>query len=86
MPIFTLKAYYSELIDGSHTVRFFCGPEEEHAKLVKEINVDERVLICLSQFVCNVDVDSLLCPPYPVKGEDKLKARVAHGLHEDDDD
>lgn len=86
MPIVVLKAYFSELIDGSHTVRFLCGSEEEHAKLEKEINVDERVLICLSQYVCNVDLDDLLYPPHPVKGVDKLKARVAHGLHEDDDD
>lgn len=86
MPIVILKAYYSEMVDGSHTVRFLCGPEEEHSKLVKEINADERVEICLSQYVCAVGVDDLLCPPRPVKGEDKLKARVAHGLYEDDDD
>lgn len=86
MPIVILKAYFSELIDGSHTVRFLCGSEEEHAKLVKEINADERVLICLSQYITSVDGDNLLSPPRPVKGEDKLKARVAHGLHEDDDD
>lgn len=86
MPIFTLKAYYSELIDGSHTVRFLCGSEEDHAKLEEEINVDERVLICLSQYISSVDGESLLRPPYPVKGEDKLKARVTHGLYEDDDD
>ena len=86
MPSFTLKAYYSEMTDGSHTVRFFCGPEEEHAKLVEEINADERVVICVSQYVCAADVDSLLYPPQLVKGEDKLRAAVAHGLHEDDDD
>lgn len=85
MPTF-LKAYFSELIDGSHTVRFLCGSEEDHAKLEKEIDADERVLICLSQYVCNVDLDELLYPPRPVKGEDKLKARVSHGLHEDDDE
>lgn len=86
MPIAILKAYYSEMTDGSHTVRFLCGSEEEHSKLVKEINADERVVICLSQYVCAADVDSLLYPPQPVKGEDKLRAAVAHGLHEDDDD
>lgn len=86
MPICILKAYYSEMIDGSHTVRFLCGSEEEHAKLVKEISADDRVEICLSQYICAVDVDDLLYPPYPVKGADKLKAQVAHGLHEDDDD
>lgn len=83
MPIVVLKAYYSEMIDGSHTVRFLCGSEEEHAKFVKEIDADERVEICLSQYICAVDVDDLLYPPQPVKGEGKLKARVAHGLHED---
>lgn len=86
MPIAILKAYFSEMIDGSHTVRFLCGPEEDHAKLEKEIIADDRVKICLSQYVCSADVDDLLCPPRPVKGEDKLKAAVAHGLHEDDDD
>ena len=86
MPIAILKAYYSEMTDGSHTVRFLCGPEEDHAKLEKEINADKRVKICLSQYVCAVDVDDLLYPPQPVKGEDKLKAAVAHGLHEDLDD
>lgn len=86
MPIAILKAYYSEMTDGSHTVRFFCGPEEEHAKLVKEINADERVKICLSQYICATDVDDLLYPPRPVKGEEKLKAAVAHSLHEDDDE
>ena len=86
MPIVTLKAYFSELTDGSHTVRFLCGPEAEHTKLEKEIVADERVVICLSQYICDVDVDDLLYPPRPVKGEDKLKAHVAHGLHEDDDD
>lgn len=86
MPICILKAYYSEMTDGSHTVRFLCGSEDEHAKLVKEINADKRVEICLSQYVCAVDLDNLLCPPHPVKGEDKLKVRVAHCLHEDDDD
>ena len=86
MPIVILKAYYSEMTDGSHTVRFLCGSEEEHSKFVKKINSDERVEICLSQYVCAVDVDDLLYPPHPVKGEDKLKVRVAHGLHEDADD
>ena len=86
MPIVILKAYYSELTDGSHTVRFLCGTEEEHARLVKEINADERVVICLSQYIGSVDGECLLCPPHPVKGEDKLKAKVAHGVHEDDDD
>ena len=86
MPIVILKAYYSEMIDGSHTVRFFCGTEEEHAKIVKEINANERVVICLSQYVSSVDAESLLRPTYPVKGEDKLKGAVARGLHEDDDD
>lgn len=86
MPIVILKAYYSELIDGSHTVRFLCGTEEEHVRLVKEINADERVEICLSQYISSFDGEGLLRPPYPVKGEGKLKAAVAHGLHEDDDD
>lgn len=86
MPIVILKAYYSELIDGSHTVRFLCGSEAEHVKLEKQIVADERVVICLSQYICSVDGESLLCPPYPVKGEDKLKAAVSHGLHEDDED
>ena len=86
MPICILKAYFSEMIDGSHTVRFLCAPEEEHAKFVKEINADERVEICLSQYVCVVDVDDLLYPPHPVKGEGKLKAHIANILHEDDDD
>lgn len=86
MPIVVLKAYYSELIDGSHTVRFLCGSEKEHARLVKEICGDDHVEICLSQYICSVDGDNLLYPPCPVKGEDKLKARVAHGLHEDDGD
>lgn len=86
MPIVTLKAYYSETIDGSHNVRFLCGSEEEHAKLVKSINADKRVEICLSQYICAVDIDDLLYPPQPVKGEAKLKAAIAHGLHEDDDD
>lgn len=86
MPIAILKAYYSEMTDGSHTVRFLCGSEEEHSKLVKEINADERVKICLSQYVCSADVDDLLYPPQPVKGESELKAAVAHGLHEDDED
>ena len=86
MPIVILKAYYSEMTDGSHTVRFLWGSEEEHAKLVKEVNADDRVEICLSQYVCAVDVDDLLYAPQPVKGVDKLKAAIAHGLHEDDDD
>lgn len=86
MPIAILKAYYSEMTDGSHTVRFLCGSEEEHSKFVKEINADERVKICLSQYVCSADVDALLYPPQPVKGENELKAAVAHGLHEDDED
>ena len=86
MPICILKAYYSEMNDGSHTVRFLCGTEEEHAKLVKEINADECVNICLSQYICAVDIDDLLYPPQPVKGEDKLRAAVAQCLHEDDDD
>lgn len=86
MPIVFLKAYYSEMIDGSHNVRFLCGSEEEHAKLVKEIEADERVEICISQYISSVDVDDLLYPPQPVKGEAKLKAAVAHCLHEDDDD
>lgn len=85
MPI-TLRAYYCELVDGSHTVRFLCGSAKDHLKLENEIVVDENVEICLSQYICAVDVDNLINPPYPVKGEDKLKARVAHGLHEDDDD
>ena len=86
MSIAILKAYFSEMTDGSHTVRFLCGSEEDHAKLMKKINSDERVKICLSQYVCSADVDDLLYPPQPVKGEDKLRAAVAHGLHEDDDD
>lgn len=85
MPIVILKAYYSELVDGSHTVRFFCGSEEDHAKFEKEIDVDESVVICLSQYICAVDVDDLIFPPQPVKGETKLKTAIAHGLHEDDD-
>ena len=86
MPIAILKAYYSEMTDGSYIVRFLCGSEEEHVKFVNQINADERVKICLSQYICAVDVDDLLYPPQPVKGEDKLKAAVAHGLHEDVDD
>ena len=86
MPICILKAYYSEMIDGSHTVRFLCGPEEDHDKLETEIIDNDRVKICLSQYICSVDVDDLLYPPQPVKGEDKLKAAVCHGLHEDVDD
>lgn len=81
-----LKAYYSELTDGSHTVRFLCGTEEDHAEIVKKINADERVKICLSQYICSADVDDLLYPPRPVKGEDHLKAAIARGLHEDYDD
>ena len=86
MPIAILKAYYSEMTDGSHTVRFLCGSAEEHVKFVTAINADKHVKICLAQYICAVDVDDLLYPPQPVKGEDKLKAAVAHGLHEDDDD
>lgn len=86
MPTVSLKAYFSEMIDGSHTVRFLCGSEEAHSKLVKKINADKRVKICLSQYVCSADVDDLLYPPQPVKGENHLKAAVAHGLHEDDED
>lgn len=82
----TLRAYYCELVDGSHTVRFLCGSEKDHVEAEKNINADENVEICLSQYICAVDVDNLLYPPSPVKGEGKLKARVAHGLHEDDDD
>ena len=86
MPICILKAYFFEMIDGSHNVRFFCGSEEGHAKFVAEIDADESVEICLSQYICAVDVDDLIVPPQPVKGEGKLKAAVAHGLHEDDDE
>ncbi len=86
MPNVFLKAYYSEMTDGSHTVRFLCGTDEEHARAVKAINADDNVVICFSQYVCSVDVDNLLYKPCLVKGEDKLKALGAHGLYEDDDD
>lgn len=84
MPNVILKAYFSELTDGEHTVRFVCGSEEEHERFEKDVRANDSVEICLSQYICTVGVDDLLCPPQPVKGEEKLKERVNRGLHDDD--
>lgn len=84
MPIVFLKAYFCEKVDGEHTVRFICGPEDEHKLFEKAICDDDSVEICLAQYICSVDVDDLLYPPRPIKGEVKLKERVAHGLHRND--
>lgn len=84
MPICILKAYFCESFEGERTVRFVCGPEEDHERMEKAIVSEDDVEICLAQFICAVDVNELLYPPQPIKGEEKLKERLARGLHIDE--
>ena len=80
MPVVVLKAYFCEKVDGEHTVRFLVGTLEEHELFEKQIFDDSDVVIALSQYICCVDVDDVLFPPRPLKGEKELKKRVESGI------